>query len=181
MHCLSELTCLSNLSCCDGIACIIWFHHFTAFQVWPQWSWVESKDHLSWPAGYTLPNAAKYNISLLSSKSALVTYVQIWCPPGTPAPFYAKLLSSQSDPSTYWCIELFPPWPFFGISEQDWFPKTALNNACTSEVSCNTSSILRCFCVKNISDLRYNCNMDFTPVFFQQSYLRNQRGMTGLL
>ena len=41
-----------------------------------QWCWVEGKDHLSRPTGYTLPNLAKNTVSLLSGKDTLLASVQ---------------------------------------------------------------------------------------------------------
>lgn len=36
----------------------------------------KGKDHFSWPAGHTLPNAVQNTIALLSDKSTLLTHVQ---------------------------------------------------------------------------------------------------------
>lgn len=46
-------------------------------QVWPHQCRTEGKDHLSWLTGSILPNAAQDPISPLSSKSTLLTHVQL--------------------------------------------------------------------------------------------------------
>lgn len=48
----------------------------TAHQVRPRQCWAEGNDHLSWPAGDALPNAAKNTTGLLGSKGTLLTRVQ---------------------------------------------------------------------------------------------------------
>lgn len=49
---------------------------YKVHQVWPHNYQVKRKDHLSWTASDTLPNAAN-TIGLLSVKSTLQTYVQL--------------------------------------------------------------------------------------------------------
>lgn len=48
-----------------------------ALQVRPHHSWVEGEDHLSWPAGSTLPNATQDTISCFCSKGTLLFRVQV--------------------------------------------------------------------------------------------------------
>jgi len=45
--------------------------------VWSHQRWVLGNDHLSWPAGNTLPNVAKNTISLFSDKSPSLAQMQL--------------------------------------------------------------------------------------------------------
>jgi len=62
----------------------------TVLQMWHHQSWLEGKGHLSWPAGDTLSDTAKNTISLLSSKSTLLTHGQLCVYEGTPEPFISS-------------------------------------------------------------------------------------------
>jgi len=78
---------------------------YWAAQNWTKYSrciliskyWVVENNHLSWPAGDTLPNAAKNTINLLSSKDKCWHTHSVSCSPGFLGPFL--LYSSWVAPS----------------------------------------------------------------------------------
>lgn len=66
---------------------------------------LSGKDHLPWPAGNALPEAAWGTVGHMQGHVAVLC--STWCPWGSPRAFSAKLLSNQLASSTHWCMGLF--------------------------------------------------------------------------
>ena len=81
----------------------------TALHIWPHQYWIEGKNHLSFPAGNILPNAAKKPVSLLSSMSTLLTRVQLGVYQD-PQVLCCRAAFQLSATSMSWCLELFLLW-----------------------------------------------------------------------